>query len=440
MRSPSAVLLLTKEFRELFASRAFWIMLVIVGALVGHAFITAVNVYAEMSGAGGGPAALAQGLTPLDGVLVPTWGAYDLAATLLFPFVAIRLIAVEKETGALKLLLQLPRALGVKVAAKGVVLICAWLIAWLPGLVAILLWRSYGGHLYAAETWNLLLGHLVRGALSAGLAVAAGALAESASSAAIITLGITVGSWALDFVAAGRGGLLQQLASYTPTAALRSFEQGLLRLNILIVMLAISCAGFAVATIWLHTGETIRWRLLKALVLVVVLTAVVWGGSKARASWDLSENRRNSFAASDEAVLKRIDQPLKITVYLSPEDPRLTDFEQNVLKKLRRALPRLDVDYAATSATGLFETDRYGEIWYDLGGQKTMERSTIEEVVLDQIYKLANVDSPSRESENDFPGYPLAAQPKYAAWIFYVAWPLFVILIWRATKWDHGSF
>ena len=247
MRSPSFLLLLTKEFRELFASRAFWIMLVIVGALVGHAFITAVNLYAEMSGAGGGPAALAQGLTPLDGVLVPTWGAYDLAATLLFPFVAIRLIAVEKETGALKLLLQLPGTLGVKVATKAFVLICAWLIAWIPGLVAILLWRSYGGHLYAAETGNLLLGHLVRGALSAGLAVAAGALAESASSAAIITLGITVGSWALDFVAAGRGGLLQQLANYTPTAALRSFEQGLLPLNVAVVMLAISCAASCVS-------------------------------------------------------------------------------------------------------------------------------------------------------------------------------------------------
>ena len=440
MRSPSFVLLLTKEFRELFASRAFWIMLVIVGALVGHAFMTAVGLYAEMSGAGGGPAALAQGLTPLDGVLVPTWGAYDLAATLLFPFVAIRLIAVEKETGALKLLLQLPGTLGVKVATKAIVLICAWLMAWIPGLVALLLWRSYGGHLYAAETWTLLLGHLVRGALSAGLAVAAGALAESASSAAIITLGITVGSWALDFVAAGRGGLLQQFASYTPTAALRSFEQGLLRLNVVIVMLAISCAGFAVATIWLHTGQTVRSRFSKSLVLLVVLAVVVWGGSKARASRDSSENRRNSFSASDEGALKRIDQPLKITVYLSPEDPRLTDFEQNVLKKLRRVLPRLDVDYAATSTTGLFETDRYGEIWYELGGQKVMERSTIEEVVLDQIYKLANADPPSRESENEFPGYPLAAQPQYAAWIFYLVWPLFVILIWRATKWNHGSF
>jgi ABC-type transport system involved in multi-copper enzyme maturation permease subunit len=431
---------LTKEFRELFASRAFWIMLLIAGLLVGHAFITAVRLYSEMSGGGGGPAALPQGLTPLDGILVPTWGAYDLAATLLFPFVAIRLIAVERETGALKLLLQLPGATGAKVMAKAIVLLCAWLVSWIPGVVAIVLWKSYGGHVCSPETLNLLVGHLLRGLLSAGLAVAAGALAESAASAAIITLGLTVGAWALDFVAAGRGGWLQQLAAYTPTAALRTFEQGLLRLNVVIVMLVLSCAGFGLAAIWLHTGRTTRARLAGALVLVVVVLLAAWAGAKVNTSWDVSENRRNSFSAEDEAVLKQVSQPLKITVFLSPEDPRLTDFEQNVLRKLRRVLTRLEVEYAATSTTGLFETDRYGEIWYELGGQKVMERSTIEEVVLDQIYKLANLNAPERSTDEGFSGYPLAAEPKYAALIFYLCWPVLVILFAGATRWDHGYF
>ena len=440
MRLRSLFLLLTKEFRELFASRAFWIMLLIAGVLVGHAFITAVGLYSEMSGGGGGPAALPQGLTPLDGILVPTWGAYDLAATLLFPFVAIRLIAVERETGALKLLLQLPGAVGIKVMAKAIVLLCAWLVSWIPGLVAIVLWNSYGGHVYGPETLNLLLGHLLRGLLSAGLAVAAGAVAESAASAAIVTLGLTVGAWALDFVAAGRGGWLQQIAAYTPTAALRTFEQGLLRLNVVIVMLVLSCAGFGLAAIWLHTGRTVRARFVAVLILVMVVATLAWSGAKANTSWDVSENRRNSFSPEDEAVLKQVSQPLKITVFLSPEDPRLTDFEQNVLRKLRRALSRLEVEYAATSTTGLFETDRYGEIWYELGGQKVMERSTIEEVVLDQIYKLANLTAPERSIEESYSGYPLAAEPKYAAFIFYLFWPVLVILFAGATRWDHGYF
>lgn len=73
MRSLSFPRLLAKEFRELLASRAFWLLLLFVGFLVGHSFTTAIGLYAEMSGSGGGPAALPQGLTPLDGILVPTW-------------------------------------------------------------------------------------------------------------------------------------------------------------------------------------------------------------------------------------------------------------------------------------------------------------------------------------------------------------------------------
>src|SRR5258705_5410169 len=180
-------------------------MLIIVGALVGHGFITAIGTYAEVSGNGSGPAALPQGLTPLDGILVPTFGAYDLAATFLFPFVAIRAIAAEKQSGALKLLLQLPGNLATKISAKGLVLLLGWFVALLPGALAVVLWKSYGGHLYAPETLNLLLGHLLRALLSASIAVAAAALAESAASAAIVTLGITVGTWALEFVAAYRG-------------------------------------------------------------------------------------------------------------------------------------------------------------------------------------------------------------------------------------------
>ncbi|HEV8167802.1 MAG TPA: ABC transporter permease subunit, partial [Pyrinomonadaceae bacterium] len=194
MRSPKFLHLVAKELRELTASRSFWLLLLFVGLLVGHGFITAVGLYAEMSGSGG-PAALPQGLNSLDGVIVPTWGAYDLAATLLFPFVAIRLISAEKESGALKLLLQLPGTMLSKLAAKGLVVLLAWLIAWLPGIAAIVLWHSYGGHVYAPETLNLLLGHLLRGLLSGALGVAAAALTDVAASAAIVTLAFTVGTW-----------------------------------------------------------------------------------------------------------------------------------------------------------------------------------------------------------------------------------------------------
>ncbi|HMJ26255.1 MAG TPA: ABC transporter permease subunit [Pyrinomonadaceae bacterium] len=430
--SKQLVSLIAKEWRELLASRSYWLLLLMIGPLVGHGFITAVGLYAEASGSSGGPAALAQGLTPLDGILVPAFGAYDLAATFLFPFVAIRIISAEKQSGGLKLLLQLPGSLTTKVGAKALALLAGWIVTLVPGVLAILLWKFYGGHLHAPETLNLLLGHFLRATLSGGIAFAAAALAENAASAAIVTLGVTVGTWALDFIAAGRGGWLQQLAAYTPTATLRFFEHGLLRLNVVVAMLALSVAGFALAGIWLHTGRTWRFRLLGTMAVAVILVFVIAGANSVRASWDASENRRNSFSRADEVTLSQIRQPLKITVVLSPEDPRLTDFEQNVLRKLRRVLPHLDVDYSSNSRTGLFEKpeDHYGEIWYEMNGQKTMERSTIEEVVLEQIYKLAAVNPPSRSDESTFSGYPLSVKARGASLIFYGLWPLIIIVAW----------
>jgi ABC-type transport system involved in multi-copper enzyme maturation permease subunit len=432
LRSHSFTQLVGKEWRELFASRSYWLLLLLMGPLVGHGFITAVGLYAEASGSGGGPSALAQGLTPLDGILVPTFGAYDLAATFLFPFVAIRMIAAEKESGGLKLLLQLPGSLAMKVSAKALVLMAGWMVTLLPGLLAIVLWKSYSGHLYAPELSNLLLGHFLRAMLSAGIAVGAAAVAENAASAAIVTLGFTVGTWALDFIAAGRGGFLQQLAAYTPTATLRFFEHGLLRLNVFVAILAFSVAGFAMAGIWLLTGSAWRFRLLKTLALALILTGVVIGANGVRASWDVSENRRNSFSRNDEVALSQIQQPLKITVVLSPEDPRLADYEQNILRKLRRVLPRLDVEYSSSGRTGLFEKpeDHYGEIWYEMNGRRVMERSTIEEVVLEQIYHLAAISPPARSEENAFSGYPLSVTPRGASWIFYGLWPLIMTIAW----------
>ena len=373
---------------------------------------------------------MAQGLSPLDGILVPTFGAYDLAATLLFPFVAIRLVSAEKDSGALKLMLQAPVGLPAMLIAKGVALLVGWLVAWIPGLLALVLWKTYGGSLYAPEVLNLLLGHLLRVILSSGVAVAAAAIANGAASAAIVTLGFTVGTWALDFIAAGRGGLLQKLAAYTPTAALRFFEQGQLRLSTVSVEVLLGVAGFVLAAVWLPTGRRLGRRLILSAATAAMFAVAVWAGSLPRATWDLSENRRNSFSPAAEAALRQIRTPLHVTIFLAAEDPRLMDLDRNILSKLQRILPRMDVDYAAHSRAGLFESpgDHYGEIWYELGGRKVMSRSTTEPIVLDTLYQLAQIQPAAASEEHGYPGHPLAASPTGAAWIFYALWPLAVAL------------
>ena len=423
--------LIGKEWRELAASRAYWLLLVMIGPLVGHAFITAVESYADASAGG----ALPQGLSPLDGILVPTFGAYDIAVTLLFPFVEIRLVSSEKESGALKLMLQSPASMTTMLAAKGIALIAGWLIAWVPGLIALALWRIYGGSLYAPELLNLLLGHLLRVVLSSGIAVAAAAIAKTAASAAIATLGFTVGTWALEFIAEGRGGWLHTVAAYTPTAALRFFEQGLLRLNTALVMLLLGVAGFALAGAWLRDSRD-RWK--KTVAVVVASAAIVVAGSLPRAAWDLSENRRNSFSESEEAALRQIHLPLRVAVNLAPEDPRLADLDRNVLSKLERILDRVEIDYTSRTRSGLFEGDRYGEVWYEIGGRKTMLRSTTEPIVLETIFKLAGVAGPAQTGSETYQGHPLAARPAGAAWIYYLLWP-FAVVIGALLEFRHRS-
>jgi hypothetical protein len=402
------------DARELFSSRALWLMLALLGPLVGHAFITAAGAYAEMSAG-----ALAQGLDPQDGIAVPTFGAYDLAATFLLPFVAIRLLSAEKSSGALKLLLQSPAGPAAQVAVKALLLATIWLVALVPGAAALLLWRSYGGHLHGPAILALFAGHLLRALLAIAIALLAAAVSDSASTAAILALAFTVGTWALEFVAAGRGGPLERLAAFTPTAALRQFEQGLLRLDTVLVMLAASAGALLLAAAWLRPGA----RAIRLGVVALATLAAVGLSSRASTSWDVSEDRRSSFDPADEALLRSLPPPVAVTIKLAPEDPRLGDLERSVLLKLRRLVP-LEVRREGEGATGLFAKagSGYGQLTWRVAGREVTSRSTTPRIVLDQLYALAGSSAPVRQAEA-FPGYPLAAIPRGAALLFYALFP-----------------
>src|SRR5713226_4147449 len=76
--------LLVKELWEILGGRALWIMLLLMCPLIGYSFFQATALYGEASVAGLQSPVLASGLSPLDGVLVPTFGAFYVAVTLLF--------------------------------------------------------------------------------------------------------------------------------------------------------------------------------------------------------------------------------------------------------------------------------------------------------------------------------------------------------------------
>src|SRR5215475_8652880 len=341
--------LLAKELAEIISVRALWTMLLLVCPLVGYSFIQAVSLYGEASVAALQSPVLATSLSPLDGILVPTFGAFYVAVTLLFPFVAIRALGEEKHSGALRLLVQLPyrtvTLIGVKLAA----VFCAWLSCAIPVLSSVVVWWIVGGHLSPAETLTLFSGHLLYGLLVGAVALFAASITESSATAAIVALAFTIGSWVLDFTIAGRPGWLEWFAHLSLTQVIRTFEQGLLSVG-LIAGAAVAICGFAaLAAIWLPPGVAIREKLMRSALCVGAAAALLLV-PQFKTAIDITEDRRNSFAVADANQLAKLAEPLTITVHLAAEDPRYIDLQRNVLAKLGRVMP--DVSIRLATARG----------------------------------------------------------------------------------------
>jgi len=428
-------LLFAKECRNIAAGRAFWLLLVLLCPLVGFSYVQALGLYGEASRSAAQLPEVARNLSPLDGILVPTFGALYLANTFLLPFVAIRSIAHEKETGSLKLLLQVPSSVGSILGAKIAALAGAWLLVATPALSAVALWILAGGHVHLPELANLILGHWLYGMVVLGFALVAATVAESGATAAIIALAITLGFWVLDFAAAGESGILKSLAGLSLTALLRGFERGIFSLGSVLGALGAAAALAVVAGILidLKRSASRKWALLAATVLVAVL--LLGAVAQLRAYADASEDRRNSFAPADAATLSELRQRLTIVVRLAPEDPRYIDFERNILAKLQRTMPNVRIIQESLSRTGALEeaSEKYGTVLYRYGDGEAESRSTGSGEILPLIYGLARVARKEMPPTSAYPGYPLEVDSRAGEVWFYAVLPILILAAWIAA-------
>ena len=428
--------LLVKELWEILGGRALWTMLVLMCPLVGYSFFQAVSLYGEASAAGLQSPVLASSLSPLDGILVPTLGASYVAVTLLFPFVAIRVLGQEKESGALRLLVQMPYRSSTLIAAKLAAVLVAWVFSSIPAFSALVIWRLFGGHLFAPETLNLLFGHLLYGLLVGAIALFAASVSESAATAAIVTLAFTIGSWVLDFTVAGHPGLLELVANLSLTQVLHTFEQGQLSLGLVAGIGTAACGFAALATVWLPLGTSIRTKILRSTVCVFVTALVLGLATQIKLSIDVTEDKRNSFPAADQRLLATLAKPLVVTVHLAPEDPRYADLHRNVLAKLERVLPKVSIRLAdgRQSLPTNAGDGSYGEVEYTYGGRSDISRSSSPREILPLLYRLAGVALPAPVPGADYPGYPLAANGQVALLWFFCGLPLLVGLAWWQSR------
>jgi ABC-2 type transport system permease protein len=440
LRSPDVVTirrvpvrpLLKKELWGVLGGRALWTMLLLLCPLIGYSYFQAVSLYGEASAAAQQSPVLAASLSPLDGILVPTFGSFYVAVTLLFPFVAIRVLGREKDTGTLRMLVQLPYRNATLVIAKMAAIVAAWWLASIPAFCTVVMWKASGGHLGALETGNLIVGHLVYGLLIGAIALFAASISDSAATAAIITLAFTIGSWVLDFTLAGQPGLIEWLSRLSMTQVLRPFEQGLLSVGLLVGVIGIVCAFAALTVIWLPPGLPVRTKLMRSAVCVLATALLLVLASQIATSFDVTEDRRNSFALADERALAAMRDPLVVTVHLAPEDPRYIDLRRDVLAKLQRVMSNTTIRLAGdrqTFAAGS-QDETYGTIEFVYASRSDTTRSTSPREILPLLYGLAGREPPTPVAGADYPGYPLVAGAQGALVWFFGGLPLLIIAAW----------
>jgi ABC-2 type transport system permease protein len=422
------------ELRSLLASRGLWVLLLATGPLVGFGLTQAISLYNEASRTAFATPQMAVGLNPFDGVIIPTYGSIYLTLTLLFPFIAIRTIAEDKQSGALRLLLQMPSQRRALLPSKVVAMLFAWLLVELPGLLTLLLWRFSGGHLYAPEVLCLLLGQLLYGTIVIAISFVAAAGAETSSTAALLALGCTLGSWVLDFAATGGASWLTKLSGFSLTASLKPFEQGLLAWNVVAGLVLAALVLFALTLLWWHPGRSTLRKLSGSAGVLTVCSGLLLPLHRWERSIDLTEDQRHSFSPAVRAALQEIREPVRIEVYLAPEDPRFMDYDRSILAKLKRVLPRMEVVNREDNQAALFKTGEdpnYGLIVYQMGTRRSESRSTSPEEVLPLLWSLAAVTPPASEEQTVYPGYPLVVTSSSTAeLVFYLFWPALCFAGW----------
>ncbi len=316
-----AHIMLYQELRILLNSSTLWGLLIILSLLVGYSFVQAVKLFSQASQTALAYPALAAGMNPLEGIFVPTFGAYYLVETLLLPFVIIRLTGQDKLNGTLKLLLQLPLSPLALNGLKLLAIAAAWLLISVPAISVLMIWKYLGGTTYLPEILCLAAGHALYTLTIVNIALFATAISDSLPTAAMICLGTTLGSWVLDF-AAGGSGWLGKLGAWSLTTQLRQFENGLLSTNSVFYFLGLSLLFFITATIWVHPGVRLKQKITKiscAILLLLIAVAGIIGTPK---YLDLTENLKHSFDPATTLALKQLAKPLRITIHLNRDDSR----------------------------------------------------------------------------------------------------------------------
>ncbi len=297
------------------------------------------------------------------------------------PFVAIRVVSGDRQSGALRIEHQHPLSSFARIAIKAAVLLAGWLVV---SAGADDRRDPVGDRYGGACTLPELADRDGRSSAECRPDDRAGRRGRGRSpsipsTAAIVTLTVTVGTWLMNFAAAVNGGWWERAAAYTPTAMVAEFQRGLLRADVILVAVVLIGVGLGLAAIWLRLGDRDRAAGCGCRSRSLAIARDRRGRRVAR-DGELGRVREPAqlvLAGGRSRVARRISGDLRIEAHFAPEDPRRSDLE---LRSPAQAAARAAATATSTTcrppSVGLFEqtADHYGEIWYEFDGRTAMSR------------------------------------------------------------------
>ena len=333
-------ILILKEVKDFFKSKATALYFLFLSLLVGYSFYSAIDLYSKASIAAVDNPLYATGFEPTMGVFVPTFGALFIAISLVSPFMFINLISIEKRLNTIFLAVQYPFSFFKFYLSKVIAGIFILLISLSVMLGSLFLWDFYGGHISIAEISLLFSGYFLYGMFALGVSFFSASIFRDNAQASVFSLGIIMFSWFLDFGKEMK--IIPFMKDFVSiTYHLKNFENGILCMQSVIYILSLTLFFLYLAYVFFNFTLRHRLQYIMAGMLIFILINYVGTGLQ---SYDLSENKKNSFSKEKNELIRKLSD-LKIKIYLEPTDSRAKDYQNGFLKKLRLIKKDVKIEY-----------------------------------------------------------------------------------------------
>jgi ABC-2 type transport system permease protein len=246
-----------KEIYRVFASPIFYVVTFVFLTLAGYFFYSSVAYYSMASFQAGRNPLLAQQLNLSEMVLEPFFGSIGIILLLMVPLITMRLLAEEKKTGTVELLLTYPISdrgivLGKYAAALSVVALM--LTGTLPAMAVLSVLTTPPW----ATIFTCYLGLLLMSSAFVSLGVLASSLAQNQIVAAAVTFGALLLLWIVGWAQTLAGPEVGSLLVYVSLFShFENFTKGVLDSRD-ILYYGLFVAFFLFAT--LRVLESRHWR------------------------------------------------------------------------------------------------------------------------------------------------------------------------------------